>query len=256
MSSKLGVGVPRNVSFSFSHRKHHHRHASPIFLSPSIFPYAEKWPPTSTSAFVLPIFLRKNTLQPLPSSTSPSFFPSEEGKKEVEEQVLGEEEGANALSTAREAVRQYLEEEIGVSREESLQISSNSPKYLAMLIHSVQDLDQLSSSSPPLAFWSQSASTASPLSFMDKVWEMARRKGDKGMLPYLESIGLTLSSASHLARYLSPHTLPTLIHQVQTFLVLHYFYAPKLPAPAQIRATCFISEGYEVHCLENTPLEY
>lgn len=48
---------------------------------------------------------------------------------------------------------------------------------------------------------------------------MAKQKGDKGMIPFLESIGLTLSSATHLARYLSSNslfqTLPSLINKVK-----------------------------------------
>ncbi|XP_027154821.1 transcription termination factor MTERF2, chloroplastic [Coffea eugenioides] len=202
MSSKfLAIPVPRNVSFAISdlnhHHHHRHRHASSIFLLPAIFFNSKKWSPACTSPLILPI-PRKIALHPLPSlppSSSSSFFCNEEEEEE----------------TAREAVRQYLEQEVGVSKDESLRISSSSPKYIAMLIHSVQDLDQLSSSSGELAFWSSGA----PLSFMDKIYQMAKRKGDKGMLPYLESIGLTLSSASHLARYLSSRTLPTLIHQVK-----------------------------------------
>ncbi|XP_060206123.1 transcription termination factor MTERF2, chloroplastic [Lycium barbarum] len=109
---------------------------------------------------------------------------------------------------AREAVSCYLQE-LGVSNEESMEIALNSPKYVSMLIDSVRDLDDFSLWNS----WSTTDDEKPP--FKRKVYLMAKQKGDKGMLPFLESIGLTLSSATHLARYLSSKTLPTLIDKVK-----------------------------------------
>ena len=44
---------------------------------------------------------------------------------------------------------------------------------------------------------------------------MGKQKGDKGLVPVLESmVGLPLPSAMHIARYLSSHTPPNLLHKV------------------------------------------
>lgn len=48
-----------------------------------------------------------------------------------------------------------------------------------------------------------------------KVYYMAKSKGDKGMLPFLESVGLKLSSAMLIARYLSLQSLPEIIDKVK-----------------------------------------
>lgn len=111
---------------------------------------------------------------------------------------------------AREAVSFYLQE-LGLSNEESMEIALNSPKYVSMLIHSVRDLDEFSLWNS----WSTTDEKPSIPPFKRKVYLMAKQKGDKGMLPFLESIGLTLSSATHLARYLSSQTLPSLINKVK-----------------------------------------
>ncbi|KZV52029.1 hypothetical protein F511_10249 [Dorcoceras hygrometricum] len=127
--------------------------------------------------------------------------------------VQEEEEGENRVEDAREAIRGYLEE-VGASRDDAALISSSCPAYLNSLIESIEDLDDWNS-------WSAADSTqeiisASVLEFKKKVRQMAERKGDKGVLPFLESLGLSLSSAAHLARYLSAsHTLPQLIHKVK-----------------------------------------
>lgn len=57
---------------------------------------------------------------------------------------------------------------------------------------------------------------------------MAKQKGDKGMLPFLESIGLTLSSATHLARYLSSNSLPILINKVSNTTTVECIYVELL----------------------------
>ncbi|KAL2462540.1 Mitochondrial transcription termination factor family protein [Forsythia ovata] len=103
-----------------------------------------------------------------------------------------------------------------------MQISSNCPKYLKMLIDSVRDLDEWNSwtadSSEIIAGDVDSCATPQLGSFKKKVYEMAKGKGDKGILPFLESLGLSLSSAIYLASYLSSshsQTLPLLIHKVK-----------------------------------------
>ncbi|KAH6819953.1 Pentatricopeptide repeat superfamily protein [Perilla frutescens var. hirtella] len=119
------------------------------------------------------------------------------------------------VGEAREAITEYLEK-FGASREDALRISHNCPNYLSMLIESVDDLDD----------WNSLASAASTdpksgggtVEFKKKVRGMAEQKGDNGVISFLESIGLSLSSASHLARYLSSsgsNVLPLLIHKVK-----------------------------------------
>lgn len=94
-----------------------------------------------------------------------------------------------------------------------------------MLIESVDDLDD----------WNSLAAAASPgpkgggdaVEFRKKVLQMAEQKGDKGLLPFLDSLGLSLASASRLARYLSTsksNMLPSLIDKVFDSILLHLFY--------------------------------
>lgn len=105
-------------------------------------------------------------------------------------------------------------EEVGASSDDASVISSSCPGYLSSLIESIDDLDYWNS-------WAAADSTqetvsANVLEFKKKVYQMAERKGDKGALPFLESLGLSLSSATHLARYLSASlTLPQIIHRVK-----------------------------------------
>uniref|UniRef100_M1AIY9 YUP8H12R.46 protein n=1 Tax=Solanum tuberosum TaxID=4113 RepID=M1AIY9_SOLTU len=129
----------------------------------------------------------------------------------------GIEDTEEVIAEAREAVSYYLQE-LGVSHKESIEIALNSPNYVSMLIDSVRELDEFS-------LWNSTdfEKAYDPVPaippFKSKVYLMAKQKGDKGMLPFLESIGLTLSSATHLARYLSSNslfqTLPTLINKVK-----------------------------------------
>lgn len=86
-----------------------------------------------------------------------------------------------------------------------------------MLIESVDDLDDWNSLAAAAAASPGPSSGGGDVEFKKKVSQMAEQKGDKGVLPLLESIGLSLSSASHLARYLSSsksNELPRLIHKV------------------------------------------
>lgn len=127
------------------------------------------------------------------------------------------EDTEEVIAEAREAVSYYLQE-LGVSHKESIEVALNSPNYVSMLIDSVRELDEFS-------LWNSTdfEKAYDPVPaippFKSKVYLMAKQKGDKGMLPFLESIGLTLSSATHLARYLSSNslfqTLPTLINKVK-----------------------------------------
>lgn len=56
------------------------------------------------------------------------------------------------------------------------------------------------------------------IGFKEKVVRMAKEKGDNGKVAFLESLGLSLSSAISIARYLSGEPLPPLIHKVKTAL--------------------------------------
>jgi len=112
----------------------------------------------------------------------------------------------------REVVSEILEE-AGVSKLECVQIAAKSPKYAKMLRDGVSDLDELS-------LWNswmrekQEEGGMVPVSFKEKVKHIAKEKRDNGKIPYLESIGLSLPSAIHLARLLSSESLPSLIHKV------------------------------------------
>lgn len=108
------------------------------------------------------------------------------------------------LLEAQNAVSNFLQE-FGVSEEESLSIAFNSPRYLRMLVDGVRDLDELS-------MWEKQIG-----GFQEKVVHIAREKGDKGKVAYLESLGLSLSSAMNVARHLSAETLPALIYRVIHF---------------------------------------
>ncbi|KAK6915223.1 Transcription termination factor, mitochondrial/chloroplastic [Dillenia turbinata] len=109
---------------------------------------------------------------------------------------------------AREAISQILQES-GLSRKDSIQIASNSPKYVKMLVDSVRDLDESS-------LWNSFSQSeqGEEFCFRKKVCYMAKEKGDNGVVPFLESIGLTLSSSMRISRYLSSETLPALIRKV------------------------------------------
>ncbi|XP_074297675.1 uncharacterized protein LOC141628426 [Silene latifolia] len=88
-----------------------------------------------------------------------------------------------------------------------------------MLRDGVRDLDELS-------LWSSwmrehkngdgGEMTDLPLlSLNEKVKCIAREKGDNGKIPIFESVGLSLSSAVHLSRILSKHSLSSLIQKVK-----------------------------------------
>ncbi|KAI3893729.1 hypothetical protein MKW92_036812 [Papaver armeniacum] len=127
--------------------------------------------------------------------------------------VLDNEENPDEKSSiidAQEAVSEILQE-TGLSKEESMKIALNSPKYVKMLIDSVMDLDELS-------LWKswriENEDNVGTLSFKKKVFYIAKEKGDNGLLPFLESVGLNPMSSTHIARYLVSESLPSVIHKV------------------------------------------
>ncbi|KAL8260630.1 hypothetical protein R6Q59_028583 [Mikania micrantha] len=108
-------------------------------------------------------------------------------------------------AAAIEAVSDILREN-GVSEEESMEIAMKSPKYVEMLMDNVSELDEL--------FQSTGCPTIS--TYKKKVYEMGRQKGDKGLVPALESmVGLPLPSAMRIARSLSANTPSNLLHKVK-----------------------------------------
>ncbi|XXG51439.1 hypothetical protein AAC387_Pa03g0003 [Persea americana] len=129
----------------------------------------------------------------------------------------GDAGGETLEKEARAAVAELLREE-GLSEEESIDIGSNSPNYVKMLIEGVRELDEAS-------LWDSwkvvdgggvgTGSGGSQLSFKEKVLHVARVKKDRGILPFLESTGLNPSTSTHVARYLSSETLLNLIHKVK-----------------------------------------
>lgn len=110
------------------------------------------------------------------------------------------------LTQAQEFVSEYLQE-LGLSSEESISIASNSPKYIQMLVDGVKELEEWNS-------WNNSYKEEENLGFKEMVIYMAKEKGDNGKVAFLESVGLPLSSAMSVARYLSSESLPSLIHKV------------------------------------------
>lgn len=78
-----------------------------------------------------------------------------------------------------------------------------------MLVDGVRELDELK-------LWGSWKSQGKDLvGFKEKVRFMARERGDNGKVAFLESaVGLSLSSAMNVARYLSAESLPSLIHKV------------------------------------------
>ncbi|KAL7605734.1 hypothetical protein Lser_V15G18277 [Lactuca serriola] len=147
---------------------------------------------------------RRPQRRPLSSSSSTSSTTASDGGYEDEQHK----------QAAREVVSEILQEN-GVSKEESMEIAMKSPKYLEMLMDSVRDLDELFQSATITT--SSSTTTCSSISgYKKKVFDMGKQKGDKGLVPVLESmVGLPLPSAMHIARYLSSHTPPNLLHKVK-----------------------------------------
>ncbi|KDP25036.1 hypothetical protein JCGZ_22571 [Jatropha curcas] len=110
----------------------------------------------------------------------------------------------------REAISQFLQE-FGISTEDSSSIASNCPKYAKMLFDSVKDLEELNAWKSTIA----DGREFGVLGFQEKLVYMAKEKGDNGKVAFLESLGLSLSSAMNVARYVSSESLLGLIHKVK-----------------------------------------
>ncbi|MBA0839297.1 hypothetical protein Goarm_005041 [Gossypium armourianum] len=111
------------------------------------------------------------------------------------------------LTQARESISEYLQE-LGLSLEDSISISSNSPKYVQMLVDGVKELEEWNA-------WNKSNGEGDSLGFKEMIIYMAKEKGDNGKVAFLESVGLPLSSAMSVARYLSSESLPSIIRKVK-----------------------------------------
>ena len=83
-----------------------------------------------------------------------------------------------------------------------------------MLVDAVRELDETSMWDS----WSKERGELDGFGFKEKVASMAMEKGDCGKVAFLESVGMNLSSAMNVARYLSGEMLPSLIYKVG-----HYF---------------------------------
>ncbi|XP_010472729.1 PREDICTED: transcription termination factor MTERF2, chloroplastic-like [Camelina sativa] len=116
----------------------------------------------------------------------------------------------NHASLAQESIAGFLRLEIGLSEVDSDFISSNCPKYSRMIVDGVKDLEEWNS-------WkgSKESEGIEGLGFKEKVIYMVKQKGDGGKVAFLESLGLSLSSAMYLAHYVSSESLPVLLHKVK-----------------------------------------
>ncbi|GAA0141857.1 hypothetical protein LIER_35468 [Lithospermum erythrorhizon] len=153
---------------------------------------------SSSISFNLPIQLNKNK-----KKKTHILFSAISSNIEEEEEI----------KSAKEVTRDFLEQELGLCSEEAKEIAFSCPKYVVMLVQEVHELEEIS-----LSMLSNSISLdedVSKMTFKDKVFELVLKKGDKGVLPFLESLGLSLPSATHLARYVSSFSLLDLIRQVK-----------------------------------------
>ncbi|KAL5823814.1 hypothetical protein ACOSQ4_021714 [Xanthoceras sorbifolium] len=161
------------------------------------------FPPNSSHPSSLHQHHPNNKLSPLFASPPP-HDPPPPPENQLDYQTL-----------TRLAVSEFLLQ-LGVSHEDSVSISSNSHKYIQMLSESVLELEELNS-------WRNNDDNDNGggdgeegfVGFKEKVIRMAKEKGDNGKVAFLESVGLSLSSAISLARYLSGEPLPALIDKVK-----------------------------------------
>lgn len=143
-------------------------------------------------------------------------MPSPEQDAEDEEGEEGEEE--DCASSARDALSRLLHLEFGLSSDDASRVASNAPDYIRSLIDGVRELDELSLwdsswKSTPLLVSSASASASAVAGFQEKVVFLAKQRGDRGKVAFLESIGLPLSSALSVARSVSSNSLPSLLRK-------------------------------------------
>ncbi|ERN12533.1 transcription termination factor MTERF2, chloroplastic [Amborella trichopoda] len=183
-----------STSFSLSpipHTHHPKRHFSiktpPLSVKTPFLPYFD-----GTFKWVSP--LRPRTPILCDNTTSESS-----NGEEFDESVL-----------AKEAIAEMLLQ-LEVSEEEVQSIANNCPKYIGMVIDGVHELDELSLWDS----WQIDKEIIGHLSFKRKFVYMVKEKGDNGILPFLESIGLNPSSSTHIARYLSSEKLIDLIAKVK-----------------------------------------
>lgn len=148
----------------------------------------------------------RETLRPLRLSSSHNNPPAD-GTSDLE-------------SAAKQALSEYLQGELGLSEETAINIASGAPKYLVTLIEGVKELDELPDLWGEFGYQKGDDSVAvadgggGGGGFKEKVIYMAKQKGYGGRVAFLESLGLTLPSATYIARLLSSETLHGLIHKV------------------------------------------
>ncbi|XP_004305797.1 PREDICTED: uncharacterized protein LOC101301899 isoform X1 [Fragaria vesca subsp. vesca] len=113
------------------------------------------------------------------------------------------EHSPEQVLAAQEAILELLRES-GVSEEEAVFVSLNSPRYMRMLVDGVEELDEI-------GVWREQL-----VGFKEKVKYLAKEKGDNGKVAFLESVvGLSLSQAMNIARHSSAETLLGLIKKVK-----------------------------------------
>ncbi|PKA50667.1 hypothetical protein AXF42_Ash018006 [Apostasia shenzhenica] len=115
---------------------------------------------------------------------------------------------------ARDAIMEILRE-YGVSEEDARRITAKSPQYLDVIIRDVLELDEHSLWSSWDPEMEGGGEDVASLSFKRKVCFMVKSKGDGGLLPFLESLGVRPSSAMRIAGYLASEKLPDLINKVK-----------------------------------------
>ncbi|PON87661.1 hypothetical protein TorRG33x02_165050 [Trema orientale] len=184
MSSKL-VLFPTNFSFT-------------LLAPPSPNPFS-LFPNFSLPSFSIVLHnqtskthhhLHHPLLATLPNTSTPSLDDQSEQFKQAQETLFKFLRG------------------FGVSEEDSAAISSGSPRYMWMLVDGVRELDELKLWSS----WKSNGEEKELSGFKEKVMYMAKEKGDNGKVVFLESfVGLSLSSAMNIARYILAEMLPGLI---------------------------------------------
>ncbi|XP_010928768.1 uncharacterized protein [Elaeis guineensis] len=207
-------------------------HPSPIAARLRILSSIDRLPSASL-AFFIPSPVNSS---PPPISLSSGFSVNPRRFQKGREWFSAASSGRNppalvegpAGEEAREAIMEMLQE-FGASKGDSAVIATNSPKYIEMLVGNVRELDEHGLWSSWNAEMEEERVDFMSLSFKKKVYHMAKSKGDGGILPLLESIGLKLSSAMLIARYLSSERLPELIEKVKF-----------------MKEMLFSSSGYEV----------
>lgn len=182
-------------------------------------------PTTSNYNYNKPLFMNsKRRITPQPNPLFHHQFldnlPSAVGVSSSDEGDCYKDSTIEEEEAALEAVSEIIQEYGGdsVSKEEAYEMALNSPNYVKMLVDAVRELDELE-----ISINKSSNSKEKQKSFKDKVYEMGQQKGDKGIVPFLESVvGLSLPSAMHLSRsYLSSQqTLPHLIVKVHSYILI------------------------------------